>query len=308
MDFIIGGLAASGAALFSNPFDVLKTRMQLQGELQAKGKHAVFYKNTVHAAYVVAKNEGIRGLQKGLGAALMLHSLRNSIRLGLYSLLQDEGYLTDDKGKTIMYRSFIASASTGAAGAFVGSPLFMIKTQLQSQAARQIAVGHQHHHQGVLVAVRSIYSAQGIRGLWRGVSGTVLRALVGSSAQLTSFAVTKDMLKEYEPMRTNPLLASISAGFVSTIFQTVAITPFDLVSTRLYNQGVDASGKGLLYKGLGDCFLKIWRAEGFQGFYKGIGPNYMRLAPHGALCLVFWDLLRDLHMKYLSSKRLETAV
>ncbi|XP_045474234.1 solute carrier family 25 member 35-like [Harmonia axyridis] len=306
MDFVIGGLAASGAGLFSNPFDVLKTRMQLQGELQAKGKHAVIYRNTIHAAYVVAKNEGIRGLQKGLGAALILHSVRNSVRLGLYSTLQKEGYLTDQKGKTIMHRSFVASALTGAAGAFIGSPMFLIKTQLQSRAAQHIAVGHQHHHEGVVGALRSIYNAHGIKGLWRGVNGTMLRALVGSSAQLTSFAVTKDMLKEYESLKDSPLMTSIAASFISTIFQTVAITPFDLVSTRLYNQGVDASGKGLLYNGIGDCFLKIWRAEGFQGFYKGIGPNYMRLAPHGALCLVFWDILKDLHLKYTTTKKINS--
>lgn len=84
MDFVIGGLAASGACLFSNPFDVLKTRMQLQGELRARGRHAVYYRNVFHAGWVVARNEGIRGLQKGLGPALVMHSLRNSIRLGKY--------------------------------------------------------------------------------------------------------------------------------------------------------------------------------------------------------------------------------
>ena len=31
---VTGGLAASGACLFSNPLEVVKTRMQLQGELQ----------------------------------------------------------------------------------------------------------------------------------------------------------------------------------------------------------------------------------------------------------------------------------
>ncbi|KAK9879887.1 hypothetical protein WA026_008387 [Henosepilachna vigintioctopunctata] len=300
MDFIIGGLAASAASIFSNPFDVLKTRMQLQGELKAKGHHAVFYKNAAHAAYVVAKNEGIRGLQKGLGAAIIMHSVRNSVRLGSYTLLQKKGYLTDSEGRTILYKSFIASAVTGAAGAFFGSPLFLIKTQLQSQAAHQIAVGHQHHHKGVIAAVREIYGAHGIKGLWRGVSGTILRAVIGSSAQLTSFAVTKDLLREYESMKDNPLMVSIVASFVSGIFQTVMITPFDLVSTRLYNQGVDGLGRGLLYDGILDCFQKTWKAEGYFGFYKGIGPNYMRLAPHGALCLVFWDVLKDFQAKYLN--------
>lgn len=30
MDFLLGGIAAMGAGIFSNPFDVIKTRMQLQ--------------------------------------------------------------------------------------------------------------------------------------------------------------------------------------------------------------------------------------------------------------------------------------
>ncbi|KAL3269685.1 hypothetical protein HHI36_008745 [Cryptolaemus montrouzieri] len=306
MDFAIGGIAAAGAGIFSNPFDVLKTRMQLQGELQAKGQHAVFYKNAVHAAYVVAKNEGIRGLQKGLGAAVVLHAVRNSVRLGGYSMLENKGYLTNNHGETILYKSFIAGALTGAAGAFCGSPLFLIKTQLQSQAAEHIAVGHQHHHKGVLAAVKEIYGSHGIKGLWRGVSGTMVRALAGSSAQLTSFAVSKDFLREQDILKGRPLVISITASFISGIIQTVVITPFDLVSTRLYNQGVNASGDGLLYKGIGDCFIKTWRAEGFFGFYKGIGPNYLRLAPHGALCLVFWDLLKELQMKYIPTKKVDS--
>lgn len=66
---------------------------------------------------------------------------------------------------------------------------------------------------------------------------------------------------------------------------------------------MDASGKGLLYNGILDCFIKIFRAEGIYGFYKGITANYMRLAPHGALCLVFWDILKDWQNKYINGKR-----
>lgn len=182
MDFICGGLAASGACIFSNPFDVLKTRMQLQGELQAKGQHAIYYKNVFHAGYVVAKNEGIRGLQKGLGVAMTLHGIRNFIRLGekfdsvqetmsaiiliwgtgLYQTLENKGVLRDPEGKTILHKSALASAFAGASGAFCGSPLFLIKTQLQSQAARQIAVGHQHGHRGAITAIKTIYSKHGV--------------------------------------------------------------------------------------------------------------------------------------------------
>lgn len=55
MEFAIGATAACGACLISNPMDLLKTRMQLQGELRAKGHYTVVYKNIIHAAYAVAK-------------------------------------------------------------------------------------------------------------------------------------------------------------------------------------------------------------------------------------------------------------
>ena len=55
VEFVIGGLAASGAGFFTNPLEVAKTRMQLQGELIARGQHAVHYRNVVHAFYTIGR-------------------------------------------------------------------------------------------------------------------------------------------------------------------------------------------------------------------------------------------------------------
>ena len=63
MEFLLGGVAACGAGFFTNPLEVVKTRMQLQGELKARGQYAVHYKNVFHAAYTIIKNDGILAIQ-----------------------------------------------------------------------------------------------------------------------------------------------------------------------------------------------------------------------------------------------------
>lgn len=71
----------SFVGIFSNPFDVIKTRQQLQGEmvsikhgikdLQLKAeKKKQPYKSTFQSMKTIIKAEGIRGLQKGLSAQL----------------------------------------------------------------------------------------------------------------------------------------------------------------------------------------------------------------------------------------------
>lgn len=82
MDFVIGGAAAVCAGFFTNPLEVVKTRMQLQGELASRGKHAVHYKNLFHAAFVVAKHDGILALQAGLVPASLFQLSINSVRFG----------------------------------------------------------------------------------------------------------------------------------------------------------------------------------------------------------------------------------
>jgi solute carrier family 25 protein 34/35 len=142
-----------------------------------------------------------------------------------------------------------------------------------------------------------------VKGLFRGGSSAVPRAFVGSTSQLTSFAYCKEFMRKYDILTNSPLLMTFTASMVGGVAISLMMTPFDLVSTRLYNQGVDQFGKGLLYNGYTDCVLKIWKTEGFLGFYKGLGPSYFRLGPHTVLCLVFWDEFKELYSRIKPSNK-----
>jgi solute carrier family 25 protein 34/35 len=162
MDFAIAGAAAVGACFFTNPLEVLKTRMQLQGELRSKGEHAIHYRNVVHAAYVVAKNDGALALQKGLVPALWVQLIMNGMRLGTFQFGENRGYVTDKSGNLVFYKSVLVGGTGGVIGQFFASPFFLVKTHLQAQAAQAIAVGYQHNHEGTWNAFRKIFVKNGV--------------------------------------------------------------------------------------------------------------------------------------------------
>lgn len=81
--------------------------------------------------------------------------------------------------------------------------------------------------------------------------------------------------------------------------------PFDVVSTRLYNQPVDAiTNKGLKYSGIFDCASKIFKTEGIGGYYKGWTASLLRLGPHTVLTLCFWQEIRKAYKRIQAGQQL----
>lgn len=91
------------SGFFTNPFDVIKTRQQLQGELVAikrgvkdlelkKELRKQPYKNIFQSVKSILKAEGLAGLQKGLPSALAFQFCMNSIRLGTYQTIDNLGW------------------------------------------------------------------------------------------------------------------------------------------------------------------------------------------------------------------------
>ncbi|XP_017315729.1 solute carrier family 25 member 35 [Ictalurus punctatus] len=291
MDFMLSGVAACGACFFTNPLEVVKTRMQLQGEMKSRGTYRVHYRNVFHAFYTIGRVEGVSGLQKGLVPGLLYQFFMNGVRLGSYAIIESAGYTHTD-GRVSTVKSTAAGAVSGVVGAFVGSPIYLVKTHLQSQSTSCIAVGHQYRHQGMMHALSVIHREHGIMGLWRGSSAAVPRVSVGSASQLSTFSIAKELITDLQIFSADSWLVSLCAGMISSVVVVLFMTPFDVISTRLYNQPVDHLGKGKMYQGFMDCFSKTMKKEGVFGLYKGLGASYFRLGPHTILSLLFWNQLR----------------
>lgn len=304
-EFILAGTAASLAGMITNPLEVVKTRVQLQGELKMRGEYTRHYKNVFHAFLIMGKEEGVLSLQKGLTPAIVYQFCMNGVRLGCFQCIDNLGVTRDKNGQLIAYRVGIASAFSGALGSFVASPFYMIKTQLQAKSsASKIAVGHQHEYTSLHTAVPTILKSQGIRGLWRGASASILRTSIASCVQLSTFSmVDVHLLRSSLYLQNNSIMSTFISSVIGGIAVSTAMTPFDVVSTRLYNQPTDpVTLKGLKYQGIYDCFSKIYLKEGFAGFYKGWSASVIRTGPHTVLSLCFWKLIRTYYLNFKANQ------
>ncbi len=53
------------------------------------------------------------------------------------------------------------------------------------------------------------------------------------------------------------------------------------------------SGMSYQYKSISDAVRAIIRQEGFRGFYKGIAPNLLKVAPSMAASWLSFEVTRD---------------
>lgn len=168
--------------------------------------------------------------------------------------------------------NIFSGAASGILGAAAGSPFFLVKTRLQSFSPF-LPVGTQHQYRNAWDGLKQIYSAEGIRGLYRGVGPAMVRTGFGSSVQLPTYFFAKRRLVKHLDMQEGPalhLLSSTASGFVVCC----VMHPPDTVMSRMYNQ------TGNLYKGAFDCLYKTVKTEGILAMYKGYFAHLARILPH----------------------------
>ncbi|KAK0670621.1 mitochondrial carrier domain-containing protein [Cercophora samala] len=277
--FIAGGIAACGAVTATHPFETVKIRMQLQGELQTKGHQPHHYRGPLHGVSVIVRNEGIRGIYRGIGCAYIYQVLLNGCRLGFYEPMRAglAKLALNDAAKQNLGINMFCGAASGIMGAAAGSPFFLVKTRLQSFSPF-LPVGTQHQYRNAWDGLGQIFRAEGVRGLYRGVGAAMIRTGFGSSVQLPTYFFAKRRLQKHLGMEEGAplhLASSTASGFVVC----VVMHPPDTIMSRLYNQN------GNLYKGVFDCLAKTIKTEGLFAIYKGVFPHLARILPHTILTL-----------------------
>ncbi|KAL2945305.1 Nicotinamide adenine dinucleotide transporter 1 chloroplastic [Bienertia sinuspersici] len=208
------------------------------------------------------------------------------------------------------YNSILCNAAAGAgAGVIAASfvcPLDIIKTRLQVHGLSTIGNGAPVKGRIIVSSLEQIFYKEGLRGMYRGLSPTVLALLPNWAVYFTIYEQLKRFLGTdgycgalVDGNHQLSVGANVIAASAAGAATVIATNPLWVVKTRFQTQGLR---EGVVpYKSTLSALRRIAQTEGVRGLYSGLVPALAGVS-HVAIQFPIYEQVKS----YLASKD-ETA-
>ena len=204
-NFMAGFTIAPMASMISTVEHLLKTQMQLDNINEKR------FRNSFHCLTTLVKENGsVRILYLGHG----VNTLREGAFIGTYfytyegmRIKLDQIFGSGDRnnyGETNLDKKApawtipFAGGISGAWAWFVSFPLDCIKAGVQGQSLSKINNNSSHDKlKGMLTVFNELMKSKGWRGLYSGITPSIMRAFVVSSTRFTAYEMVVKLCSDY---------------------------------------------------------------------------------------------------------------
>ncbi|CAN6937790.1 unnamed protein product [Brassica oleracea] len=172
---------------------------------------------------------------------------------------------------------------SGAIAATFVCPLDVIKTRLQVHGLPETRRGSV-----IITSLGNILKKEGIRGMYRGLSPTIIALLPNWAVYFSVYGKLKDLLQSSDGKLSigANMVAAAGAGASTSI----ATNPLWVVKTRLMTQGMRPDV--VPYKSMLSAFSRICKEEGFRGLYSGVIPSLVGVS-HVAIQFPVYEKIKQ---------------
>ena len=160
IDFSAGVIGQLSGSIAWVPMDVLKERLQIQGQVQSNAA----YSSSAHALGSIIRSEGVLGLYR----AYFIHQFTWAPFNGLYWMTYEKSkaYLKEQNDKMANTTNFIVSSCiAGTVSSIATSPLDLVKTRMQVQKANPELFAFNNSFQCAL----RVFKTEGVLAFFDGV-------------------------------------------------------------------------------------------------------------------------------------------
>eukprot|EP01133_Synstelium_polycarpum_P004029 gene4029-4666_t len=189
LEVLAGGGAGASQVMFTNPLEIVKIRLQVQG---GKGSSAIS----------IVRELGITGLYKGAGACLLRDIPFSAIYFPAYAKMKT--ILADKDGNIAPKNLFISGMVAGIPAASLVTPADVIKTRLQVKAK-----SGEQTYEGIRDCAQKIWREEGFRAFFKGCVARVFRSSPQFGVTLLSYEMLQKQFLPHVPPKP-PTSAPIS--------------------------------------------------------------------------------------------------
>ena len=180
---------------------------------------------------------------------------------------------------------FVASGLSGLVITFVTNPIWVLKTRMLSSDK-----GSAGAYSSMWEGIRLVAQQEGWRGFYRGLGISCLGVLHGA-VQFGAYEPLKRVWAKHISLDSEERMSTAATLIISGMSKIIAGTatyPYQVVRSRL--QTYDSERR--FGKGITGVTARVWKELGWKGFYRGLGPNIVRVLPATWVTFLVYENVR----------------
>ncbi|KAL4753288.1 hypothetical protein BDW72DRAFT_210455 [Aspergillus terricola var. indicus] len=303
--FIAGGIAGAVSRTATAPLDRLKvyliaktgspspvvTAAKDGAPLKAAGRAS---RSLMDALKELWKAGGIRSLFAGNGLNVVKVMPESAIKFGAYesakrAFARLEGH--NDPKRLQPTSQFLSGGFGGMVAQCFVYPLDTLKFRMQCE----VVEGGLKGNQLIAATAQKVWNKNGIIGFFRGLPLGLIGMFPYAAIDLSTFEYLKRTLlarkaREHSCHEDDVPLSNFTTGAIGAISGGVSasvVYPLNVLRTRMQAQGTVLHPT--TYNSVMDVARKTVQSEGIRGFYKGLTPNLLKVAPAVSISYVVYE-------------------
>ncbi|XP_067210708.1 mitochondrial adenyl nucleotide antiporter SLC25A23 isoform X1 [Linepithema humile] len=270
---VSGGIAGAVSRTGTAPLDRIKVYLQVHGT-----RHC----NIMSCFRYMLREGGISSLWRGNGINVLKIGPETALKFMAYEQVKRAIKADNETRELGLYERFCAGSLAGGISQSAIYPLEVLKTRLALRKTGEF--------DGMVDAAKKIYKQGGLRSFYRGYVPNLIGILPYAGIDLAVYETLKNSyLRTHDKKEQPPFWILLLCGTASSTAGQVCSYPLALVRTRLQAEiAPDRSLNTML-----GVFKDILNREGIRGLYRGLTPNFLKVAPAVSISYVVYEHFRQ---------------